>query len=104
MDKKLMDCLLSDEEIENVTENIALTYIGEKAHKAKEGDLDKEISTAIAKAQLQSPKLKAYISEQKRDVIKALGQYEMGVISTEECAKRIGITTVEFNDSYYGGE
>ena len=64
MDKELMDCLLSNEEIENVTENVALTYIGEKAYKAKEGDLDKEISTAIAKAQLQSPKLKAYIDSQ----------------------------------------
>jgi len=39
--KELMDYILSEDEIENVTENIALTYIGEKAHKAKEGDLDK---------------------------------------------------------------
>ena len=99
-----MDCLLSVENIENVTENVALSYIGEKARKAKDGDLDKEISTAVAKAQLESPKLKAYIAGQKRGAIKALGQYEMGAISTEECAKRIGITTVEFNDSYYGGE
>ena len=69
MDKELMDCILSEDEIENVTENIALTYIGEKAYKAKEGDLDKEISTAIAKAQLQSPKLAAYIEERVSEAV-----------------------------------
>jgi len=91
MDKELMDCLLSE------SERLAITEEDECYNFM-------EVSKFTAKAQLQSPKLKAYISEQKRDVIKALGQYEMGVISTEECAKRIGITTVEFNDSYYGGE
>ena len=100
MDKELMDCLLSDNEIYRsfrVSEDAISLMANPSA--SRESNY-----RCIAKAQLQSPKLKAYISEQKRDVIKALGQYEMGVISTEECAKRIGITTVEFNDSYYGGE
>ena len=96
MDKKLMGCLLSEDEI---NESWSSYQFSEDMYK------DMLIHMrSVLKTQLQSSKLKAYISEQKRDVIKALGQYEMGVISTEECAKRIGITTVEFNDSYYGGE
>jgi len=91
MSKELMDCLLSDEEMGDFIEYNENT------------GMPRGISTLmskVAKSQLQSPKLKAYISEQKRDVIKALGQYEMGVISTEECAKRIGINTVEFMELY----
>ena len=69
--KELEECLLSPEEIENITENIALSYIGEKAYKAKDGDLDKEISIAVAKAQLQSPKLAPCINAQVKAEVDA---------------------------------
>ncbi len=44
--------LLSPDEIENITENIALSYIGTKAELAKPGDLDREVKGAIAEAQV----------------------------------------------------
>ena len=94
--KELMDCLLSDNEIYR-SFRVSEDAISLMAYPSASRESNYR---CIAKAQLQSPKLKAYISEQKRDVIKALGQYEMGVISTEECAKRIGINTVEFMELY----
>lgn len=39
---------LSDEAIQNITDNIACSFIGEKAKGAKDGDVDREINQAIA--------------------------------------------------------
>lgn len=46
------ELLLTDEEIENITDNIAATYIGDKGEKAEVGDLEAEVGRGIAQAQL----------------------------------------------------
>ena len=45
---------LTPEEIGNITENIALSYIGEKARNAKEGDFEKEVRKALVYHQFQA--------------------------------------------------
>ncbi len=45
---------LTAEEIQNIRENIALSYIGAKAENAKEGDFEKEVNKAIKQAQLKA--------------------------------------------------
>jgi len=49
---------------------------------------------------IESPELEAYIDSQKKEVIKALRQYNMGKISSERCAEIIGINTFEFMELY----
>lgn len=46
-----MERLSEDNEaIENISDSIACSFIGEKARRAKEGDVDREIHQAIARA------------------------------------------------------
>ena len=40
---------LGNKEIQNITDNIVCSFVGEKARRAKEGDVDREIKKAIAR-------------------------------------------------------
>ncbi len=55
---------LKPEEIENITENIALSYIGAKAENAKAGDFENEVKKALIYHQLQAI-LKAIEDEER---------------------------------------
>ena len=103
MDKELMDCLLSDEEISKA---LLGRYTSTNPTRPRQ--------FVIAEAQLQSPKLKAYIDSQvqpleielaelkagKIETIKALGQYCKGEVSDEKFAEIIGISLSELMDSF----
>ena len=96
--KELMDCLFSEEDL------TAVFMDWMEKHPEIE-DIIRETSPIkrcriACEAQLQSPKLKAYITEQVKEVIKALAEYNMGKISVERCAELLGVNSFEFMELY----
>ena len=108
--KELMDCLLSDNEIYR-SFRVSEDAISLMAYPSASRESNYR---CIAKAQLNSPKLKAYIDSQvepleielaelkagKIETIKALGQYCKGEVSDEKFAEIIGISLSELMDSF----